>query len=148
MDASRTLTHWTGLFLPVGVRAWQSLVAPWGSSRTCESGQAGWSGRKGGCGLGVPGGPTDLGLSPVQSLQGRVLPPLPASAGSRRPSLGWWLPPSRLRLRFHVASPLCPCLSSSVSYKDSVLGFRATPIQEDLISDPSLHHSCRDPAFS
>ena len=25
------------------------------------------------------------------------------------------------------------------------LGFRATPIQEDLISDPSVHHVCRDP---
>ena len=49
--------------------------------------------------------------------------------------MGWWQPPSRLRLRLHVASPLRPCLSSSVSYKDSVPGFRATPIQEDLISD-------------
>ena len=44
-----------------------------------------------------------------------------------------------------MASPLCPCLSSSVFYKDPVPGFRATPLQEDLISDPSLHHSCRDP---
>ena len=34
-----------------------------------------------------------------------------------------------------MASPLCLCLSSSVSYKDPVPGFRATPIQEDLISD-------------
>ena len=38
--------------------------------------------------------------------------------------------PSSLCLRLPVASPLCPCLSSSVSYKDPVLGFRATPIQE------------------
>ena len=27
-----------------------------------------------------------------------------------------------------------------MSYKDPVPGFRATPTQEDLISDPSLHH--------
>ena len=122
-----------------------ALGRPWGSSGTCESGEAGWSGRKGGCGLGVSGGPTDLGMSSVQSLQGRVFPPLPASAGSRHPSLGWWPPPSHLCLRLHTASPLCPCLSSSVSYKDPVPGFRATPIQEDLISDPSLHHNYRDP---
>ena len=49
------------------------------------------------------------------------------------PWAGGRLPPVCLRL--HVASPLCPCLSSSVSYKDPVMGFRATPSQEDLISD-------------
>ena len=49
------------------------------------------------------------------------------------PWAGGRLPPVCLCL--HVASPLCPCLPSSVSYKDPVPGFRATPIQEDLISD-------------
>ena len=66
----------------------------------------------------------------------------PASSsfwGLQRPPLGWWPPPSRLCLRLHGASPLRPCLSSSVSYKDPVPGFRATPTQEDLISD--LHSS-------
>ena len=43
-----------------------------------------------------------------------------------------------------MASPLYPCLPSSVFYKDPVMGFRATPIQEDLISDPSLQHTCKD----
>ena len=33
---------------------------------------------------------------------------------------------------------LCLCLSSSVSYKDTVIGFGATLIQDDLISDSSL----------
>ena len=61
--------------------------------------------------------------------RGGSFPPLPASGGSRRPSLGWWPPPSHLCVRLHVASPLCPCLSPSVSYKDPVPGFRATPIQ-------------------
>ena len=49
-------------------------------------------------------------------------------------SLSLWLPPSRLCLCLHVASSLCLCLTSSVSYKDPDIGFRATPIQEDLIS--------------
>ena len=71
------------------------------------------------------------GPSCVQRLQGRVLPASSSFWGSRRPSLGWWPPPSRLRLRLHVASPLCPCLSSSVSYEDPVVGFRVTPIQEE-----------------
>lgn len=35
---------------------------------------------------------------------------------------GWWPPPSHLFLRLHVASPLCPCVSSSLSYKDRVTG--------------------------
>ena len=39
---------------------------------------------------------------------------------------------------------LCPCVSSSASYKDPVIGFKATPIHEDLFSDPSLHHSCKE----
>ena len=67
--------------------------------------------------------------------------------GSRHPSLGWYPPPSRLCPSLHLAAPLRPRLPSSVSYKDPVPGFRATPIQEDLISDPSLHHSCRDLRF-
>ena len=91
------------------------------------------------CGLGVPGS------IPSAGSRGGSSPPLPASGGPRRPSLGWWPPPSRLLLRLHAASPLCPCLPSSVSYKDPVPGFRAVPIQEGLISDPSLHHVCRDP---
>ena len=79
------------------------------------------------------------GWAPCRGSRGGSFPPLAASRGSRRLSLGRWPP-----LRLHVASPLRPCLSSSLSYKDPVLGFRATPIQEDLISDPSLHHTCRD----
>ena len=74
------------------------------------------------------------GRAPCRGSRRGSFLPLLASGGSRRPSLGWWPPPSRLCLRLHVASPLCPCISSSVSYKDSVLGFRATPIQEDLFS--------------
>ena len=62
--------------------------------------------------------------------RGSILP-LPASGGSRRPSLGWWPPPSRLCLRLHVASPLCLCLSCSVSYEDPVLGFTTTPGDSD-----------------
>ena len=85
------------------------------------------------------------GWAPCRGCKGGSFPPLPASEGSGRSSLGWWPPPSRLCLRLHVASPLCPCLSSSVSYKNPDIGFRATPIQEDLISDPSLHHNYRDP---
>ena len=85
------------------------------------------------------------GLIPSRVSRGRSFPPLPASGGSGRPSLGWWLPPSCLCLCLHVASPLRPRLSSSVSYKDPVPGFRATLVQEDLISDPSLHPVCRDP---
>ena len=85
------------------------------------------------------------GWAPCRGSRGGSSPPLPASGVSGRPSLGWWPPPSRLRLRLHVTSPLRPCLSSPASYKDPVLGFRATPTQEDLISDPSLHHVCRDP---
>ena len=73
------------------------------------------------------------GWAPCRGCKGGSFPPLPASEGSGRSSLGWWPPPSRLCLRLHMASPLCPCL-----------GFRATPIQEDLISDPSFHHTCRD----
>ena len=30
-----------------------------------------------------------------------------------------------------------------MSYKDPVLGFKATRIHEDLFSDPSLHHFCK-----
>ena len=85
------------------------------------------------------------GWAPCRGSRGGSFPPLAASGGSRHPSLGWWPPPSRLRLHVHMASPLCPCLSSSVSYEDPVPGFRAIPIQEDLISDPSVHHVCRDP---
>ena len=84
------------------------------------------------------------GWAPCRGSRGGSFPPLAASGGSRHPSLGWWPPPSRLRLHLHMASPLCPCLSSSVSYEDPVPGFRAIPIQEDLISDPSLHHTCRE----
>ena len=87
------------------------------------------------------------GWAPCRGSRGGSCPPLPASGGSRRPSLGWWPPPSRLCLRFHVASPLRPCLSSSVFYEDPVLGLRATPTQEDLMSDPSVHHICRDLRF-
>ena len=75
------------------------------------------------------------GLIPSRVSRGRSFLPLPASGGSGRPSLGWWLPPSRLCLCLHVTSPLCPCLCSSVSYKDPVPGFRAPLVQEDLISD-------------
>ena len=84
-----------------------------------------------------------LGWAPCRVSRGGSSPPRPASGGSRRPSQGWWPPPSRLRLRLHVASPLCPCLSSSVSDKDPVPGFRAAPIQERLMSDPSLHNVCK-----
>ena len=87
------------------------------------------------------------GWAPCRGSRGGPSPPLPASGGSGRPSLGWWPPPSRLRLRLHVASPVCPCLPSSVSYEKPVMGFRATPIQEGVISDPSLHHVCRDARF-
>ena len=52
---------------------------------------------------------------------------------------------SRLCLCLPGASPLCLGLSSSVSYKDPVTGCRATLLQEDVISDPSLHHTCKDP---
>ena len=41
-------------------------------------------------------------------------------------SLSLWLPPSHLCLCLHVASPLCPRLSSSVCCKDPDVGFRAT----------------------
>ena len=101
------------------------------------------------------------GWAPCRGSRGGSSPPLPASGVSGRPSLGWWLPPSRLCLRLHVASPLRPCLSSSMSYKDPVPGFKATPIQEephlrlftsiwivknDLFSSRSLiSYICQDP---
>lgn len=62
-------------------------------------------------------------------------------------SLGWWPPPSRLCLRLHMASPLHPCLPFSVSFKDAVLGFRATRTQEDVVSDPSLRRILRRTLF-
>ena len=34
------------------------------------------------------------GRAPCRGSRGGSSPPLPASGGSRRPSLGWWLPPS------------------------------------------------------
>ena len=80
------------------------------------------------------------GWAPCRGSRGGSFPPLPASGGSGRPSLGWWPPPSRLRLRLHVASPLRPCLPSCVSYKDLVAGFRATPTQEEPHLRPSLPH--------
>ena len=52
------------------------------------------------------------GRAPCRVSRGGSFPPLPASGGSKRQSLGWWPPPSRLCLHLHVASPLCPCLFS------------------------------------
>ena len=74
------------------------------------------------------------GWAPCRGSRGGSFPPLAASRGSRRLSLGRWPP-----LRLHVASPLRPCLSSSMSYKDPVPGFRASPVQEDLNPHPSVH---------
>ena len=84
-------------------------------------------------------------LCSLRRLQGRVLP-ASSSFWGLQASLGLGPPPSRLCLCLPGASPLCLCLSSSVSYKDPVIGCRATLLQEDLISDPSLHYICRDPA--
>ena len=48
-------------------------------------------------------------------------PPASSSfGGSRRPSLGWWPPPSHLCRRLHVAFPLRPCLPSSVLPKHTL----------------------------
>ena len=46
------------------------------------------------------------GWAPCRGSRGGSFPPLSASGGSGRPSLGWWPPPSRLGLRLHVASPV------------------------------------------
>ena len=86
-------------------------------------------------------------MGSLQSLQGRVLPTSPSFWGSRRPSLGWWPPPSRLRLRLQVASLLCPCLSPSVSYKDPVPGLRATPTREDRHLRPFTPSQPQRPRF-
>ena len=86
-------------------------------------------------------------MGSLQSLQGRVLPTSPSFWGSRHLSLGWWPPPSRLRLRLHVASPLCPCLSPSVSYKDPVPGLRATPTREDRHLRPFTPSQPQRPRF-
>ena len=59
-------------------------------------------------GQGVPG------LRSLQRLQGRVLP-ASSSFWGLQASLGLWPPPSRLCLCLPGASPLCLCLSSSVS---------------------------------
>ena len=67
-----------------------------------------------------------LGAPSVHPWAGGRLPPVSAS-------VSMWL------LLCVRVSPLV-CLIRILS-----LGFRATPIQEDLISDPSLHHVCRDP---
>lgn len=56
-------------------------------------------------------------------------------AGGRLPPVSTWL------LCVHV-SPL-PCLIRTLS-----LGFRATPIQEGVISDPSLCHAYEDIVFA
>ena len=80
--------------------------------------------------------------------RGGSSPPLPASGGSRPPSLGWWPPPSRLCLRLCRASPLCPCLSSSVSYKDPDPGFRATPVQEGPHLDYCMNYLCKECSHS
>ena len=69
--------------------------------------------------------------------------PLPASGGSRRPSLGWWPPPSRLCLHLHVASALCPRLSC-VLIKDPVSGFKATFIQKTSFQNPFFHSICKN----
>ena len=66
------------------------------------------------------------GWAPCRGSRGGSFPPLAASRGSRRLSLGRWPP-----LRLHVASPLRPCFSSCVSNEDPVMGFRATCIQEE-----------------
>lgn len=136
----------TGLsFSSAEVRAWQSLDTPAGSLGTCKSGEAGiWSG---GSGVG-PGGarwPKDLGLGSVQSLQGEVLPSssfrglqasVPGLVAASIPvsaSVSTWL------LLCVRVSPLL-CLKGPCPW-----GLGPPPIQEDLISRPSLHHLCRDP---
>ena len=81
------------------------------------------------------------GRAPSRGSRGGSFPLLPAYGGSRRP----WACPSHLYLCLPGASPLCLGLSSSVSCKDPVIGCRATLLQEDLISDPSLHLICKDP---
>lgn len=84
--------------------------------------------------------------SPSRASRGGSSPPLPASGGSRRPSLGWWwLPPSCLQLHLHVASPPCPCVSS-VSYGERIVGFRATLIQMTSFQNPLLL-ICKDLVF-
>ena len=80
------------------------------------------------------------GWAPCRGSREPSFPPLPASGGSGRRSLGWRPPPSSLRLRLHVVSPLRPCLPSCVSYKDLVAGFRATATQEEPHLRPSLPH--------
>ena len=47
------------------------------------------------------------GWAPCRGSRGGSSPPRPASGGSRPPSLGWWPPPSRLRLRLHVSPLFC-----------------------------------------
>ena len=80
------------------------------------------------------------GWAPCRGSRGGSFPPLPASGGSRCPSLDWWLPPSRLWLRLHVASPLC---LSSVSYKDLSLDLGPPSTRRNLVSGHSLQHTCK-----
>ena len=61
-----------------------------------------------------------------------------------RPWAGGRLPPVSASVSVWL---LCCVRVSSVSYKDQSW-FRATLVQEDLLSDPSLHHLCRDPVSS
>ena len=104
----------------------------------------GGQGGKEGLAWGRPVATRIWGWAPSRGSRGRSSPPLPVSGGSGHPSLGWCPRPSRLCLRLHVASPLCPCLSSCVSYKDLSLGLGLPSSGKDLISDPSLCHLCRD----
>lgn len=101
-----------------------------------------------------PGAATDLGCKASHTILRPVLGTTRLRSGCPRaglPAEARWRPPRPFQLpgaprpvpglvaallqslppspRLHVASPLHPCLPSSVSYKDPAMGFRPTPSQ-------------------
>ena len=79
--------------------------------------------------------PESPGEGPAHLFQLLGAPGVPPWAGGR-------LPP----VSASVSTWLLLCVrASSVHYEDPDPGLRATPVQEALISDPSLHRLCRHP---
>lgn len=135
MDASHTQT----LDCPFPPAGGQSMAVPGhslGPLGTCKSGEAGWSGRKAGWGLGCPVAPKIWGLGSVQSLQGGSSP-LPASGAPRHPSLGWQASLHPAPASASTWLLLCVrVLLFCVLKRTLSLGLGPPPSREDLISDP------------
>ena len=87
------------------------------------------------------------GWAPCRGSRGGSSPPLPASGGSGRPPLGWWPPPSSLCPRLHVSTWLLLCVPVSPLLRlirTLPWGLGPPPARRNLISDPSLHHLCKE----